>query len=204
MKNLDAATLDAAARIVRGGGVVVYPTETVYGLGGDARRPDVAARCRSVKGRGAVPMLSLVDEWARVDEWVAPDERAVCARVAGVEGVTVLARATARAPRHLVGPEGWVGVRVARGAARELARAIDAPLLSTSANPTGRPTPARPAELAPELRRRVDAVLDGGALDGAPSTVVRPDGDALVVIREGAVSAEALRAALGGGVRTRA
>lgn len=200
----DADALAAAARLIRCGGVVVYPSDTVYGLGGDARRPDVAARCRSVKGRGAVPMLSLVDRWERVEAWVAPDEREACARVAALPGVTVLARATDQAPRHLVGAEGWVGVRVAGGAAGALAARIDAPLLSTSANPSGQPTPARVADLDAGLRRRVDAVLDGGALDGAPSTVVRPERGALVVIREGAVTAEALRAALGADVRTRA
>ena len=191
------AALAAAARLVRGGGVVVYPSDTVYGLGGDARRPDVAARCRSLKGRGAVPMLSLVDDWARVAGWVDPVEHARCRAVAAVSGVTVLAAATPGAPPHLVGAEGWIGVRLAQGVARELVAQSGAPLLSTSANPSGAPTPTRIADLAPALRRGADAVVDGGELGGPPSTVVRPEADRLVLVREGVVLADVLRERLG-------
>ena len=190
------ADLAAAMRLVRGGGVVVYPSDTVYGLGGDARRPDVAARCRSLKGRGAVPMLSLVDDWGRVADWVDPAESARC-RAAAMPGVTVLATASPQAPRHLVGAEGWIGVRLARGFARALVAQSGAPLLSTSANPSGAPTPTRIADLAPTLRRGADAVVDGGTLGGAPSTVVRPEADRLVLVREGVVSAEGLQERLG-------
>ena len=195
--------LAEAAGIVRAGGVAIYPTETVYGLGGDARRPDVAARARAVKGRGAVPMLTITDRWARVQAWVADDERALGERLTALPGVTVLLRASAEAPRHLVGPEGWVGLRRTHGGPAEaLVQAADVPLLSTSANPSGTPPPTREADLDAALVRRVDAVLPvARPMGGAPSTVVRPEDGALRVIRHGAVPAESVCHATGLAVR---
>lgn len=186
------AGADAAARVVRGGGVIAYPTDTVWGLGGDARRPDVVARVRALKGRDGRPMLVLARDLAQVDAWAAgvPD---ALRRAAEVAGVTVLLPASEAAPPALVGPEGLVGARVATGWTAELLARLDGPLLSTSANRSGEPTPSRRADLAPAITRGVDLVADGPEPPGgAASTLVRADGRALVVVRAGAVTAEAL------------
>ena len=194
----DAAGLDAAARLVARGGVLLYPTETVYGLGGDATHPDVLARVRALKGRDAdKPMLALTDDWARVQAWLA-DVPPALARLMAHEpplAVTFLLPPSEGAPAGLVGPGGLIGLRrTSDPFCRALVARAGCVLLSTSANPAGAPPPARFADVYAGLLEGVDLAVDAGApLRGTPSTVVRADGAALVIVREGAVSAEALR-----------
>ena len=182
--------LARAAALVRGGGVVAAPTDTVWGLSGDARRPDVAARVRALKGRDRRPVLVLIDDLDRVASWIDRLPDALAAVLDARLAATVLLPATPAAPPALVGDEGWIGVRRPGGRAGALCRAAGVPLLSTSANVSGAPAPATRAELADEIVRGVDLVADGPEpAGGAPSTLVRSDGDALVIVRAGAVSA---------------
>ena len=189
-----------AAEVLRAGGVLLYPTETVYGLGCDPSDRAAVARIRALKGRDAdKPMLALTDTWERVAGWYE-DGGDTHRRLMAFEGpLTILLRASAGAPATLVGPEGLVGVRRTQDPfCRALVAASGVPLVSTSANPAGAPAPAAFEAVAREIRSGVALAVDAGApLAGAPSTVVRLDGDDIVVVREGAVSAAAVRDAVG-------
>ena len=200
------ADVARAARVVAGGGVVLYPAETVYGLGGDARRPDVAARIHVLKGSDpGKPLLALTDAWERVEAWV--EAPAPVRRLWG-EGapspLTLVLPATAAAPRALVSADGFVGIRRTTSApARALIEATGTALFSTSANPSGAPPPDRLGDVDAAIRRGVDATLDAGqTLDGHPSTLARfdPRRVRFEVLRAGPVSAEAIAQASGVGV----
>jgi L-threonylcarbamoyladenylate synthase len=201
---VDKAGVDAAARAVRAGGVILYPTETVYGVGGDARRPDVIERVRGMKGRDAEkPVLVLVDRWERVAGWVTGESDRV-ATVMGHEpplAVTLLLDASGEAPAGVVGPNGLVGVRRTSDAfCRALIEEADAPLLSTSANPPGEPAPALFDDVAPSMRASVDVAVDAGRpLPGVPSTVARVQAGRVVVVRLGAVDLATLEGLVAGG-----
>ena len=143
-------------------------------------------------------MLVLADTAARVAPWVAsvpePLARVLTARLPA----TVLLDASPRAPRGLVGEEGWIGVRCPDGWVGDLCRTLALPLLSTSANVSGEPTPTSRTDLPSRIVRGVDHVADGPEpTGGAPSTLVHADGDALVVVRVGAVSVQDLAAVAG-------
>lgn len=187
----------SAAACVRAGGVICYPTETVYGLGCDPREAAAVERIRAIKGRDAdKPMLALTDEWARVERWVVagtpPYRRLMEAR----RPITLLFAPGPEAPPALVGPDGWIALRRTEDAfCRALVAAAGVPVLSTSANRAGQPPAARSEDLDPAVTRAVDLVVDAGRpLGGVPSTVVRVDGDDVVVLREGAVQADEVRA----------
>jgi L-threonylcarbamoyladenylate synthase len=200
---VDAAGVAAAARAVRAGGVILYPTETVYGIGGDARRPDVVNRVRGMKGRdGSKPVLVLVDTWARVAGWIAGDDSGAAAIMQHDPplAVTLLVEATPDTPVDVVGPDGLVGVRrTSDPFCQALIAEADAPLLSTSANPPGEPAPWRFDDVAATLRASVDVAVDGGRdLPGVPSTVARVADGRVNVVRLGAVSAETLERVLAG------
>jgi len=197
--------LELAVRLVRGGGVLLLPTETVYGLSGDARRPDVAARIHQLKGSDpSKPLLALIDTWERVADWVLapPPVQRVWAET-GLGALTLVLPATAECPSALASAEGLVGIR--RSASPwvcELVKRAGVPVFSTSANPTGTPPPARFEEVDASIRRGVDLALDAGApLAGQPSTVARYDLDAqqFEILRPGPVTADALRVASGAG-----
>jgi L-threonylcarbamoyladenylate synthase len=200
----DAAGLRAAVRAVRAGRVLLYPTETVYGLGGHAGRDDVLQRVRALKGRDAdKPVLVLTDTWRRVADWVVdPDD--TLRRIMSHEPpppVTLLMAANDRAPSGVVGPEGLIGIRrTADAFCRALVAASDAPLLSTSANRSGQPAAADLGEVEDAILAGVDLVVDAGRrLPGVPSTVARVVDGAVHILRAGAVDAATLERVAAGG-----
>ncbi len=187
----DAVGVAAAAAVVRDGGVLAYPTETVYGLGGDAEKAAALARIRALKGRDAdKPVLALTDTWARVAGWLGSLDP-LLERLMQHEPplpATLLLPVTDAAPVGLVGPGGRVGLRrTSDPFCRALIAAADCVLLSTSANPAGAPAPSRFADLDAGIVAGVDLAVDAGRdLNGVPSTVAMAEGGRLVVVREGA------------------
>ena len=167
------ADLTAAVAALRRGDLVVYPTETVYGLGADATDPEAVARVFDAKERARENPVSM----ALPEVGAAPDyvrwtdrERAFCE--AFLPGpVTVLLERTDRVPEVLVAGRDRVGIRVPdHDVARTLARRVG-PVTATSANLSGRPSARRPADLDPAIRERA-VVVDGGETPGTASTGV--------------------------------
>lgn len=197
----DPARFRAAVGALRHGGVILYPTETVYGLGGDARSGEAASRIRRLKGNPPdKPLLVLTDTWARVAPWLAPQNREEEILMAHEPPLplTLLLRVRGGALPGARGAADRLGIRrTPDPVCRALIRALDAPLLSTSANPAGAPAPASFDDVAPEIRAGVDAAIEAVApLGGVASTVCLVDAGELRVLRPGAVSADRLRSIL--------
>jgi len=191
-----------AADLLRKGGLVAFPTETVYGLGGDARSDRAVARIFGAKGRprfnplivhlpdaAAARGLAVFD--ARADAlaarfWPGPLTLVLPLRAgSGLSGLVTAGLPTValRVPAHPV--------------ARALLQVFGGPLAAPSANPSGRVSPTRAAHVIEGLGGRIDAVIDGGACAvGVESTIVGLDGAARL-LRPGGVPVEALETALG-------
>jgi L-threonylcarbamoyladenylate synthase len=177
--------IEEAARIIRRGGAVVYPTETVYGLGADALDGDAVRRVFLIKERPLSMPVSLavssIEMMERVAELRGEDLLLIERLLPGP--LTILARRSPIVPEILTAGSPMVGIRFPD---HELAlRLIEAcgPITSTSANLTGRPSPASAPEVSPEIRQRVELVLDGGPsryaqpstlLDLATRRIIRP------------------------------
>jgi L-threonylcarbamoyladenylate synthase len=187
-----------AAELLRAGGLVVYPTETFYGLGALAASASAVARLMAAKLRPEgkpVPLVAADLAMARaLAAAFAPRAERLAARVWPGPLTLVLPAAPGLPPE--VAGDGTVGVRVPGSAlARELSRLAGGPLTSTSANPSGGPPITRPDDLDPGLLAHVDAVLDGGTVPGGlPSTVVAVEPGGLRLLRAGAVPWEAVLA----------
>ncbi len=173
------ATLPAAVRRLRAGGLIFYPTDTLYGLGARARDPEAVARLSRVKERPsglpisvAVSSLEELEPWARL----TPESRALARRrLPGPLPLIVPASDLARrelAP-GIVGPAGTIGLRLPdHPVARELARQVG-PITATSANRHGRPPAPTLAAARTEFGRAVDLYLDGlPRPSGRPSELV--------------------------------
>ncbi|HEU4383714.1 MAG TPA: L-threonylcarbamoyladenylate synthase [Anaeromyxobacteraceae bacterium] len=190
-----------AAEVLRGGGLVVYPTETFYGLGALVASAAAVARLAAAKLRPEGRPLPLVAADPAMARAVAvafpPLAERLAARFWPGPLTLVLAAAPGLPPE--VAGDGTVGVRVPDNAlARELSRLAGGPLISTSANPSGGPPPTRPGDLDPGLVSRVDVVLDGGETPGGlPSTVVAVEPGGPRLLRAGAVPWDAVRAFAG-------
>ncbi|MFW5919515.1 MAG: L-threonylcarbamoyladenylate synthase [Halanaeroarchaeum sp.] len=182
-----------AADAIRDGRLVVYPTETVYGLGADALDEHAIERVFAAKGRDRSKPLSLaVPSVARAREYVVADELVSRFMDEFLPGpVTVVAEKRDVVPDALTGGREQVGVRVPdHDLALSLLERV-APITATSANVSGNPSVTTPDDLDPAIRDAAAVVLDGGPTSGTASTVV--DVDAGVVHREGP-DADAIRA----------
>ena len=182
--------LDAAAAAIETGKLVVYPTETVYGLGADALDSDAVDSVFAAKGRPrenplslATPSVSTALEYVTANEWEIAFMREFLPGP-----VTVVCEKRPAVPDNLTGGRDRVGIRVPdHDVALALLQRVH-PLTATSANLTGHPSVRHPRDLDEGLRDRVAVVLDGGETEGTESTVV--DVAERTVIRRGAKAAE--------------
>jgi L-threonylcarbamoyladenylate synthase len=199
----DAAGIARAAELLRAGGLVAVPTETVYGLGVRADDAAAVARLFVAKGRPADnPLIVHVADVAAVTTVAAevtPLARTLLARFAPGP-LTVVLPARPDLPRATTGGLDTVAVRIPdHPVARRLLAAVDLPIAAPSANRSGRPSPTTAAHVLADLDGVIDAVLDGGPTRiGLESTVVDARGAVPVVLRVGAVTREAIAVALGG------
>ena len=193
----DDAHVDAAAERLRRGAVIVFPTETVYGVGARAADPEAVRRLYAAKGRPAgQPMVLLVGSVAEVEALALCDERArrLMRRFWPGALTIVLPRRTGTVTPAAQG--GTLAFRAPGHAVTlRLLKALGEPLASSSANRAGEPPPLNANSADAALGRDVDLVLDGGPVEtGRPSTIVDLSGPALRVIRAGSISeAELLR-----------
>jgi len=194
--------LTRAAGVIRAGGLVAFPTETVYGLGADALSPAAVARIFEAKERPrGNPLIVHVADAAAIGEvavrvtdrardllalfWPGP-LTLVLERASGVPLVTTggLDTVAVRAPSHPV--------------AQALIRATGRPLAAPSANRSGRPSPTRAQHVREDLEGRIELILDGGATSvGLESTVLDMTTDPPTLLRPGGVTLEQLEAYLG-------
>ena len=199
----DDDALEAAAGILRAGGLVAFPTETVYGLGADATDDRAVAAIFEAKGRPRFnPLIVHLPEAAAADGLVVLDDRAraLAGRFWPGPLTLVLPRA-AGCPVSLLASAGLdsLALRVpGHPLAEDLLRRTGRPLAAPSANRSGEVSPTTAAHVARSLGDRVPLILDGGPCPlGLESTVVDLTGRRPVLLRPGAVTREALEAALG-------
>lgn len=187
--------------VLRRGGVVIYPTETVYGLGGDPRNAAVIERIYNLKGRPVhKPFPLIAADRESVRHWVQwrSDPLDRIAERFWPGPLTLVLQATSNVPQCLQSAEGAVAVRVsAHPVATLMAKACGGALVATSANLSGDPPASSPAELSRALLDAVDGLVDGGPLPPSlPSTLVAvtfyEEGFSWKILRQGAVSAETL------------
>ena len=188
----DATALAEIGEILKGGGVVAYPTDTIYGLGCDPLSQLALERIYGLKGRGrdqGWPLLILLDSPTRLGGWC--DEIPEAAR--GLlkhwpAPLTLVVRVRRDLSKTLLRGGTTLGFRVpASRLCRAVCTAAGGAVTSTSANRGGSPPLENPEEIASEFAADLDALVDAGALPPSlPSTVVRCEGDAAELIRPGA------------------
>jgi len=186
-----ADAIAVAVDVLRAGGVVAFPTDTLYGLAVDPRRRDAVERLFALKGRDAtvaVPLVASSLEQAVLAADFGEAERHAAASF-WPGPLSIVAPANASIAREALGGQTTVAIRVpAHEIARALARALGFPITATSANRSGEPAVDSADAVAIALAD-VDALVDGGrAPGGAPSTIISFDDTRPVLVREGAVS----------------
>ena len=191
-----------AAEILKGGGLVAIPTETVYGLAANALNETAVGHIFEAKGR---PQDNpLIVHIARLEDWEplvasVPERARLLAERFWPGPLTIILPKSNRIPSVVSAGLDTVAVRCpSHPAARAVIEAAGLPLAAPSANTSGRPSPTRAEHVLHDLGGRIDAVLDGGECGvGLESTVVSLCGEVPRLLRPGGVTAEQLRSALG-------
>lgn len=198
----DAGALDAAADTLRRGGLVGLPTETVYGLAGDALSDAAVGRIFAVKQRPSThPLILHLADASWLPEWAdtVTGAAALLAEECWPGPLTLLLRAADHVPRTPLGGRSTAAFRVpAHEAARSVIRSVARPVAAPSANRFGRVSPTTAAHVCADLGADVDLILDGGpAVLGIESTIVDLSGRSPQVLRHGALPVEDLESLLG-------
>ncbi|MEV1001252.1 L-threonylcarbamoyladenylate synthase [Nonomuraea sp. NPDC050202] len=200
--DIDSAAIHNAAGVLRGGGLVAFPTETVYGLGANAADGAAVTRVFQAKGRPpSHPLIVHLADAEQLDDWAedVPATARLLAERFWPGPLTLVLRRGRRVPLETTGGLQTVAVRVpAHPVALALLSAFGGGIAAPSANRFGSVSPTTAGHVRAELGDAVDVVLDGGPCQvGVESTIVDATGEALSILRPGGVTREDLQAALG-------
>jgi len=193
--------VEEAIRILMKGGVVAYPTDTVYGLGAGMTHPEAVERIFAVKSRPrhmALPLLvSTVAQIEMLAGRVSPEAR--CLIQSFMPGaLTLVLPASGLVPEYLRTKEGTIALRIPdHPIPLAIIEGIGTPIVGTSANLSGKPSPVTAEEVRSQLADTVDFIIDAGGCGGKESTIVDVTGQTPVVVRSGAISPEQIKAVFG-------
>ena len=184
--------IQEAAHILGNGGVIGYPTETVYGLGADAYNEEALKKLFEIKGREVgKPISILIGNMEMLEEVTSRIPPVAMGLIRGhwPGPLTIIFEASKTCPPILTGDSGKIGVRISpHRIAQKLLEAFKGPITSTSANFSGMPSLSDPHELYRIFRGRIDLILDGGKTKGEEvSTVIDVTVSPPRVLREGVI-----------------
>lgn len=185
-----------AVEILQGGGVIAYPTDTVYGLGCDITQKKGVEQIARIKGRDPKkPMSFVCSDLANISEYAKVSNFAYRLLKRFLPGpYTFILEATKEVPRTLLTKQKTVGIRVPNHqVCLDLVTALGNPIISTSANVAGSEAIGTPEEIEEILGSRIDLILDSGPLPSIPSTIVSLVDDKVEILREGAGIADFFR-----------
>ena len=188
--------LKRAAEILQQGGLVVFPTETVYGLGGNGLDADAARKIYAAKGRPSDnPLIIHVAKPEDAERYAVTNPIYYRLTSAFMPGpLTVILPKRENIPLSVTGGLDTVAVRCpSHPVAHRLIELAGIPIAAPSANLSGKPSPTCARDVIHDLNGRVDMILDGGDCEiGLESTIVKIDGNGLVLLRPGGITYDAL------------
>ena len=194
--------LQEACRILQDGGLVAFPTETVYGLGGDALRPEASAKIYEAKGRPSDnPLIVHIADMESLEDiaQTIPEEAVKLAQHFWPGPLTMIFPKKEKVPDSTTGGLDTVAVRMpSHPVARALIRESGVYIAAPSANTSGRPSPTKAEHVQEDLEGRIDMILDGGAVGiGLESTIVDMSTGTPTILRPGYITKEMLEEVLG-------
>ena len=188
-----ASDISYAAAVIRNGGLVIFPTETVYGLGADATNPAAALSVYAAKGRPSDnPLIIHLASAEDVEEYAYSNSTYYLLAEKFMPGpLTIVLNAKESVPKQTRGGLETVAVRCPESAiARALIKEAGVPIAAPSANLSGSPSPTNAKHVIEDMMGRVDVIIDGGDCDfGLESTIVKIDGEnSVTLLRPGRIT----------------
>lgn len=200
-QHIDEALVREAGAVIKAGGLVAFPTETVYGLGGDALNPLSSAKIYSAKGRPSDnPLIVHIADMEALDEIVReiPDSARKLAEKFWPGPLTMIFHKSEIVPYETTGGLDTVAVRMPlHRVARELIRAAGGYVAAPSANRSGRPSPTVAKYVKEDMNGRIEMIIDGGDVEiGLESTIVDMTMEQPIILRPGYITRQMLEQVL--------
>ena len=196
VQNINAEAISRSAEIIKNGGLVAFPTETVYGLGADATDKNAAKKIYAAKGRPSDnPLIIHIARPEDAERYAHTSSLYYKLAEAFMPGpLTVILPKKDTIPSEVTGGLDTVAVRCpSHMVARELIAASEVPIAAPSANISGSPSPTCAQHVIKDMSGKIDAIIDGGECEiGLESTIVKLDGQKATLLRPGAITADAL------------
>ena len=201
-EGIDEGAIERAGEILKSGGLVAFPTETVYGLGGNALDPEASGKIYAAKGRPSDnPLIVHIADLRDLEPVVetVPDEAMALARAFWPGPLTLILRKSVIVPSTVTGGLDTVAVRMpSHPAAAALIRAGGGYVAAPSANLSGRPSPTTAQHVRDDMDGRIDMIIDGGPVGiGIESTIIDLSEEIPTVLRPGFIGIDRLREILG-------
>ena len=200
--HIDTDVMEQAGKLIAEGELVAFPTETVYGLGGDALDPDASRRIYAAKGRPSdnplIVHIADFDDMKRVAREV-PEQAKKLADAFWPGPLTMVFPKSDIVPYGTTGGLDTVAVRMPSDpVANRLIKLAGVPVAAPSANTSGRPSPTTAQHVWQDMEGKIEMILDGGPVGiGVESTIVDVSGDVPTLLRPGAITMEMLRETVG-------
>ncbi|NLK21832.1 MAG: threonylcarbamoyl-AMP synthase [Epulopiscium sp.] len=200
--NIDLEIIKESANIIKSGGLVAFPTETVYGLGANALNEKSIKKIFSAKGRPSDnPLIVHISSIKELSLLVCaiPDNARILVEKFWPGPLTLVFPKSEAIPEAITGGLSTVAIRFPRNEiARRLIEYSGVPIAAPSANTSGKPSPTRASHVIEDLDGKVDMILDGGSVEvGLESTVVDISGEIPMVLRPGGITIEMLKEVMG-------
>lgn len=200
----DGKLFEEAGKIIRSGGLVAFPTETVYGLGGDGLDPEASKKIYAAKGRPSDnPLILHISDEEELQPLVSavPESAKRLMKAFWPGPMTLVLKKSSLVPYETTGGLDTVAIRMpSHDAARRLIKAAGVPIAAPSANRSGRPSPTSASHVLEDMDGRIDMILDGGEVPiGLESTIIDVTGDEAVVLRPGYIGVDEIREVAGSG-----
>ncbi len=202
INNADEGSLKIAGEIIRSGGIVAFPTETVYGLGADCYNETAVKKIFAAKGRPSdnplIVHLASIDGVKKVAREI-PENAQKLLKAFAPGPMTLILKKQPDIPDTVTAGLDTVGVRIPSDAtARAFIKAANVPIAAPSANISGRPSPTKAEHVIADLDGKSDAIICGGASSvGVESTIIDVTGEIPVILRPGGITAEDIKAVCG-------
>ena len=188
MKMFTNEDISRSLEVLQDGGLILYPTDTIWGIGCDATNPDSVKRIYDIKGRSdSKSMLILLDSESRLTGYVKRVPEITWELIdASIKPLTIIYPGAKNIARNLISEDGSIGIRIVKDDfCKELIRRYRKPIVSTSANFSGRKSPSKFNEIDPEICRMVDYVVKWRQDDnqkGTASSIIKVGPGGLIEI----------------------
>jgi len=185
--NLEYPKIKKAVDVLRNGGVLVYPTDTIYGFGCDIFAPEAIDRIYKIKQKKSKQFSSICNDLTEIAKYAIVSDYAYRVMKKLLPGpYTFVFKATKMVPKEIVPDKKTVAIRIPDNkVCLELVKQLGHPIITTSVNLSSEPHYSDPLEIEKEFGDKVDLVIDAGILSADPSSVIDLSGDQPVIIRKG-------------------